>query len=444
MFRGNRYEIDELSQEEQISQMLNMSPNYSKDKNYIIDMLKRYHRIFAHLMDRNLKKSMKHSEKNLFSLCDLTYKIKTLKNNVVNSFLLKIYFTDDHSIPMIFRKIDNKLSITLVNKTYQNMGGQYIEFIFNNGNKIDANLLVNDNKLTTEDFYLKLFRACDNFCVLGVISRGQKEFNCFVKEPEAAIKFILSTKDFTMEKLIELRNNEHKFHLSWPYDTLKTRQIYLDSIIVDKRKHIKMDKFASATLDRIEEKFNVYAMNKRFRKLLKEGLQVTEAILSAYGAVEDSKNAFTKYLSLETLIYKYDDIYNYMFQLKKTEQLEKAAKIKEIYYRNAFIELDSKDIEGYRNDFTFISEQLREQAAVKLLKESLLSVNINDRLNLIDKTLSIYPNFSEAYFLKGDLLLNDGKNNEAIKYYKEAQKLKPLNKQYKEAEQLARERGLNV
>ena len=426
--KNSTFKLDALSQEAQFSQILNLSPNCSDDKNLLGDMMDRYLRIFQDLSDATFKKSMVQSMEHLRNPHKLQKKIEDLQNNTVNSFLLNIFFSDDHTLPLIFRKIEDKVSVILVNKIHHEIGGQYVEFIFNEKNRDFSKLLNPEPKITTDEFYLNFCKACDNFCVLGLVSGGQKDFNCFVKEPEAALKFLFSTKDFSPKAYLKLREGEENFHPKWPLDTLKTRHLYLESLLEDK----------ADPLHTLEEKLKVYSMNKTFRKLLKEGSSVSTAIKLAFAPSSDLQ-AFKKNLSLETLVRSYQEIHKFLSQSSNPCLSKTIEDIKDIYDKEYYVEFDKKLFEKLDKDFTFISGQLRENAGIKLRQKALATFEIKERIDYLDKALSLNPKFAEGYCLKGDLKLDKENNQESLQYYRKAQELMPLNRKYKERENLAKD-----
>lgn len=427
-------QLDTLSQYEQWSQILNLSSNYSDDKNYLINMIGHLSNIFKNLTDNDFKKSIYDSMESIKTPNILSEKIKSLENNKVNSFLLTIAFSWDHSIPVIFRKVENKISATIVNKTFKDIGGQYIEFLFNDVRTIEKLLSESNSKIRTEDLYMKFFKECTNFCVLGINSKGQKEFNCFLKEPEAAVKFLLSTRDFTIENLIRLRNPEINFHPKWPCETTKTRRMFLDDILQQNNED-------QVLKEKLEYTFNIYEMNKNFRRYLKDGARVSYAINNSFPSnCNDIEKTFVSFLTTETIMKYGREIYEHLSCLNNKEILYDFNQIVSITSQNAYVAVDPEYLKKLKNTYTFVARQLREKVANALRQNATEGgIEIKEKLKLIDKSLSIYPKFSEALCLKGDLLLNKQNNHAAIKNYRTASELKPLNEKYKERINFANE-----
>jgi tetratricopeptide (TPR) repeat protein len=214
--------------------------------------------------------------------------LRNLKNNKSDSFVIKSLYSYDHAFSAVVRKIDNDYSFTVVNK-----GGrmphrkQFEEFIIK-PERLDnmlKELNQRNQKVSIEDIYLTIQAGASKRIPLNISSKNQKVGNCYIKEPENAIKFAYTTRKFSKENLEALRSNAPNkvFKPKWGVETGGVHRLFVEQI---RRENPQIE-------SQLNNELNAYYKNKRYRSLLKEGepnLKSFEMGFNVYRTHDNLKN----------------------------------------------------------------------------------------------------------------------------------------------------------
>jgi hypothetical protein len=167
-----------------------------------------------------------------------------LKANDLHSFaIFPIRSYGIHMFSGCVRKMDHSYSVTLVNKENEPLYyDQYEEFIYNDRKKLAHNLKLTGlffvNSYRTKDVYALFKESANAHYKLNITSARQKTGNCFVKEPEASIKYAYSTRNFSVEDLKNLRTTHKNFRPKWGIPTIELHKRYVLEV-ANQNPHLK-------------------------------------------------------------------------------------------------------------------------------------------------------------------------------------------------------------
>lgn len=285
--------LDELKvnpiKDEDLLQQIDLVLNFDKNRGNHIDKIKNlfrmYNKILKDYTSRDFKLSLLESEIYLNSIelkGTVPYvspyileksALNSLKKDDANSFLIIPVHSNCHTFSVVVRRIEEGFSATVVNrdneaenyrKSDERYYGQFEEYLFKEKNTDKLLEVLNGPRLSdpviadTNSIYQNFRKQCDKRFMLNIQSRVQVKGNCFIKEPESAIQFAFSTRNFSTKKLKDLRTSTIKFKPKWEPSTKEIRRRYIECQIED-NPHLK---------DQIENKYNKYIKEKMDRVIV--------------------------------------------------------------------------------------------------------------------------------------------------------------------------------
>jgi hypothetical protein len=112
-------------------------------------------------------------------------------------------------------------------------------------------------KLSNSEIYDMFEAYSDDKFQLNIISRDQKDGNCYVKEPEKAIKYALYTSNFSQQMLQKLRDPKSPVLTpKWPIPTEEVHRNYVSQLIEENPERAQQ----------LSEKLETYLKYKNFSK----------------------------------------------------------------------------------------------------------------------------------------------------------------------------------
>lgn len=244
--------ISKRSLVNQVDCILSLDANNSNDHTKVSELFTTYNKILNDKTTPEFQNSLNESKdcikSSLWSGSKIyEEKVNSLKKNKPQSFLVVPISSTNHLFCALVRKNHEGFSATLVNASKGGRRGDdrgdrvgYEEYIFhqdNLPNLIKAFTKTNMHQsgfsaLTNEEIYKLFEQLSDKRFPLNVVSRDQKDGNCYIKEPEKAIKFALATSNFSHGNLLALRNpNQVAFKPKWPLQTEEVHRRYINELI---------------------------------------------------------------------------------------------------------------------------------------------------------------------------------------------------------------------
>lgn len=255
--------------------ILNLDANNNNDHRKVSELFSTYGKILQDYTSPEFRKSMEISknciEESIRRGNDVyDDKIMDLKINNPQSFLIIPICTNNHLFCSLVRKNDDGISSTLINASSGGRRGDdrgthvaYEEYIFkmdNIGKFVQILYKVNMHlnfRISNYKVYDLFENKADEKHALNVFSRDQKDGNCYVKEPEKAIKYAIATSDFSQKKLRSLRYlNKDYFKPKWPIATKEVHRRYIAWLIAG-NPQLK---------DELSSRFSKYLEYKNFGK----------------------------------------------------------------------------------------------------------------------------------------------------------------------------------
>jgi hypothetical protein len=241
----------------QVNCILSLDRNRQTDYRNVSELFDTYNKVLADKSDGDFKNSIKKSKESFEKQCfgDSAvhkYEIEALEKNNASSFLIVPLVSTNHLFCAVVRKTDEGFSATLVNASKGGRRGDdrgsyvgYQEYVFANGNEVKLLDIFEKlkhgfgilSRVTNEGIYKMFENAKDTGYPLNIVSRDQKDGNCYVKEPEKAIKFALDTSNLSLENIKNLRNlNKKAYTPKWPMSSREVHDRYIKQLIKENPK----------------------------------------------------------------------------------------------------------------------------------------------------------------------------------------------------------------
>lgn len=235
----------------QVNCVLSLDRNRQSNYRNVSDLFETYNYILRNETTPGFKNSIEDSKSCFVAQCNgygasVNDKIKALHKDVSDSFLIIPLLSNKHLLCAVVRKNNEGYSATLVNSSRGGRRGDdrgdhvaYEEYLFakqNVAKLIDAINLTKhsweySSKLSTNQIYDVYKCYSDKKYPLYVVSRDQKDGNCYVKEVEKAIKYALATSHFTKDQFMDLRQPTNGvFKPKWPISTEAVHKRYVDKL----------------------------------------------------------------------------------------------------------------------------------------------------------------------------------------------------------------------
>lgn len=260
-----------------VHQVLNLNSNMYQENKNISDLFMFYGKILSRRTSREFFDSMKKTWDVLNNPRNNLVALKSLKHNCSDSFLIMPLKAYNHMFATVARKIGEDYSFTIVNKGYRMPSRSMYEEYCVPKSKLES--LVKAIKegmgeFPVESFYKEFEKHSTAKYKLNVASRIQKTGNCFVKEPETAIKFAFSTRNFCSSDYMKIRSHDfaRAFRPKWGMSTFNMHSLFVKEVIKD-NPHAK---------NYFEEKLQIYQQNKTYHKYLKDGKDNEESFRKAF------------------------------------------------------------------------------------------------------------------------------------------------------------------
>lgn len=400
-----------------VHQVLNKNSNMYQENNNISDLFKFYGKTLSIRTSKEFSDSMKKTWDIFKNTQNRIVAFKSLKQDRVNSFLIMPLKAYNHMFAAVIRRKGDDYSFTIVNKGYRMPNrSKYEEFIVPKSN-INQILKVIENgmgEFAVESFYTEFEKYSSEKYKLNIVSKNQKSGNCFIKEPETAIKFAYATRNFSENDFKIVRQNDlsNIFIPKWGVPTSDMHKLFVKEVQKDN---------PNATVQ-LEGKLQIYLQNKSYRGYLKKGKDNIQSFQDAFyplnkSILSNNEDPCIKLLAnvnmdtirqhtpkIHALVKKTgsQELYKTFFTLLELSTNEDI----DIYFdrRENFSELTKKisDIEKYFP--IFADEVKREFHLYYLIKSNGLFENKKDcekALSYAQKANNLYPYNARAHFYEG-------------------------------------------
>lgn len=432
-----------------IQQVLNSRLNTYQEFKNINDLFRIYKNVLKSRTSPEFELSMQRSENSVIELDIKKSSIEQLIPNNLDSFLIIPILSRGHLFSAVIRNRDNDFVVTVVNKGSREPNcPQFVEYTMKKEKLFEVlKTLAEHPHIPIPAVYKELGRNSLKAYGLKIFNRSQKIGNCFIKEPENAIKFALATRKFSAGQFESLRKVPQK--IKWDIPTIEIHKQFVDE-------HCKENKSLSNML---KAEFKAYATNKTFRKALKDNIP-EKALVIAFDPKNTTEN-LSKPERIKTLL----ENVNYDSVLQKGSQLMRlATHTSDASYINLFKELIStagktRDMmlsldrrEQFENllamfvngdsflvktknlleksskYFPNVASQVKMDYHISYLSagvNSLIRENYKDALTKLDFAIDMYAFNSPAYLFKGITYLSQNNKEKALENINHALKLKP-------------------
>lgn len=300
-----------------LEMILSLSSNRDNSIEKVDDLFKLYYKMDELNYSDNFKKSLKNSLTCLKKPNNVKNTLQQLKNSTSDSFLIVPLIGRGHAWSALIRKNDEGFSVTIINKGGRFFHHTYEEYIFENkniSNLVECLDLAAYEKATVfntldiEDVYRNFEEKSDNMYKWGLHTSNQKTGNCFIKNPQAAIKFAYATSNYSPEDLKKFRISEEKPPVKWKDKSVKDVHILFANKLKEKNPDI-------AHL--VDIHLTSYIQNKDFRQNLKSGKNIFDSLEQAFdpqsSLLEDTYS--TKLIKLLSNVNSYS-FNNYLKELE--------------------------------------------------------------------------------------------------------------------------------
>jgi hypothetical protein len=267
-----------------IQQVLNVHSNGSNEKENICDLFKTYANLIKESKKSNATLPLERSEISFRDKHTLKMHVKSLENNNPQSFLIMPLYSNNHMFATVIRKRGDKFVSTIVNKGDRpSMRGQFVEHTLSESGieELINDLHNNMGEKATRTIYSIFNKHSDSHRILNMYSRDQKVGNCYIKEPENAIKYALATMDFTNEQFDDLFQNKIHFKPKWDELTVNTHRRLVEDVA---KEHPNM-------IPVLQSEMYVYEINKQFREAVEKNVLI----------LPEKINEFLPYVNIDTL-----------------------------------------------------------------------------------------------------------------------------------------------
>lgn len=361
--------------------------------------------------------------------------VSSLIPNKSDSFLIMPIGTQGHMFAGVVRRLYNKkFSLTVVNKGARAFNPMYKEFVLNE-EKIHE-FIHNFSKMTKSisATYEALQKSSVSSNGLPFKSSEQKIGNCFIKEPETAIKFAV----FTSGEIKKLDKNK-KLTPKWPVPTEEMHTLFI--------KELKKLRPEAAPLLAIE--LETYQKNKQFRELIKTGSDPMNALSLSFNngqkLATNSPNqikTLLKKINADTLRTNSDAVTQivestgdkeYINKYKKMESLSNlgnayismpgtvefiSGMVDLLTWKQSFRQRVTNTVKTCQEDFPQVVDSIKHDYHAGYLAQ-INSFGVifhnNKTMKRLDDAIELYPENHKAHFVRGVLIYAKGDLEKGLK-----------------------------
>lgn len=396
-----------------VQQVLNGRLNVLQEFRNVSDLFRIYGNVLRDRLPPDFNTSLKTSEKALFNFDYQREAVSNLKSNNPNSFLIVPISSYGHMFAANIRKRGDEFAVTVVNKGARGHRQQFEEYNMKeeNVNKIlEAIILKTDYKI--EQIYQAFDRYSNSHHTLGIQNTNQKVGNCFIKEPENAIKFAVATRNLSNEDFEKIRFNmfdfnRKNFKVKWDISTAEIHGQFVKEVMREN----------PAIAPMLASEFKTYAENKQFREMLQANTDLVESLSSAYDPKGDTYNMESPDRLKKLLSHiNYDTLMQNGGEIRRLAQSTQDSDYFDIYNRTRYYAENSKN---FFSEFAGIENLFNLPKLFNLNPVPSLEEKIKQNLDL---TEPYFPNvvnqvkldYHSAFFMSGTSLAMKGRFDEAL------------------------------
>jgi hypothetical protein len=430
-------------------QVLNRKINFFQEEDNIKELFRVYANAYKENYSLEYYNSMEKSRDTYKKSDSLPLALKKLKDDEASSFLIVPIEAKGHMFAAVVRKINNEYSVVVVNKGSRGDNHKFEEYIMSYQKMISTFEKLTDNP-KIESIYDYFKANSRKKFILPIAAKNQKVGNCFIKEPENAIKFATTTANYSTSDFENLRQVKIKMKLGWPTGAKSAHSKFINQLIKD---YPNLKEILNSEL-------KIYLANKAFRNYLNLNMDPKEAVILAYSSLEDTKGLDTntkvkellKYVTLDTIIQSNKEFNKFSKKLFNNKEAKKLSSDLKYYFKISngllhslvFYEgmLNFTKLFGRKKTFKgklvenlnigekylpLATMQLRYDfhAVYLMLGASFGVSNFNKKALLnLNAAEMLYKNNGDLKLYKGLLFLNAGKLKIGVDYLKEAITLK--------------------
>lgn len=273
----NSLTYDERRMIDMTHQLLNQAPNIYEEEKNISDLMRVYAEVFSDIVSPKVLKSINKSKEIYEHPGRTETLLLSLEKNNAESFLVIPLSANNHMFAAVVRKDESGFRATVVNKSVRDpkTRSKFEDYQLNPTKAVGLFKTLSENwlELDVEQIY-KHFDSFSNrkVSMWNVIASEQKSNNCFIKEPENALKFAMATRNFSSDDFNLLRMGKKEFKPKWDLSTDLTHQKFTDKVRSEFPKISKL----------LNTEYNIYSSNKKFRELLKSGISPENSLIKAF------------------------------------------------------------------------------------------------------------------------------------------------------------------
>ena len=384
-----------------VHQVLNNHSNFSEERNNIRNLIVTYEKLLCK-NDVTLSNSLNKSVEALKDQNKTIQCLSELQLNNSKSFLIMPLMSYDHVFSSVWRKIDEGFSAIIVNKGGRPFSSQFIEYHMDeyHANKLINHLVSSFGQKSIPSIYQDFSKNSAFTYKLNIMSKDQKVGNCFIKEPENAIKFSFATKNFTKQDFENLRQGKSQFYSKWDALTVDMHKAFITQIALE-----------NPNLQTIlSNEYSLYSKNKKFREEIESGKSVEDSLMSAFNKIDISElNKDTlsrRNIASKIKTYFKEDVHK-TTALNNILRFNNANFNTQRYVNNPQEAVDT--LERLGKDFPNAIRQIKFEAQSAFFSNACYCLNMNKTnkifgekaLNCINTAINLYPYYFNTHATKG-------------------------------------------
>lgn len=403
-------------------QILNSRINIFEEHENLDELFKIYNKVLNNYINEATEESLDSSKKSLLDNDLQKLFVIKLKPNESDSFLIVPIIASGHMFAGVIRKYDDLYSLIVVNKANKFKDSKHVEYLFTKDGIILMLDTVLNAKFSVPKIYSKLkLNSLDHYN-LSIESREQKLGNCFIKEPENAIKFAVATSNGDINSLKKYRDSKVINKIKWPISTTESHKGFIEELV---REYPQFK-------DELINELDIYVTNKAYRKYLTQGYENKTAFLKFFSPIHKKQaNSFNditpefikecmKKLNYDTLCQNPKQI---MELIENTNDTEYINKFKELYKLNLLSELyvsmpkTLENIYKIVNLFSFSKTSLKKRFinGIRLNEESFPNITSKIKYDVHSGLVSI-TTLNSLFFRPQKLLKRLNESIELVPY----------------------------
>jgi tetratricopeptide (TPR) repeat protein len=399
----------------------------------------------------NSKNLSQKSAESVREVVDWEQELHHLKPNNRDSFFIIPVYTQWHLFASLIRSENSQdYSVMLINKGERAGEKIFKEYIVEKNNILETLRGLSLYHPSVKDAYRFLEKVSKSSYGLNVKAGNQKVGNCFIKEPELAIRYAYASRNLNDKDVEDLRAGKLFFRPKWNYSLLDLRESLAVEII---KKYPKTEKAILENLKRYKE-------NKIFRKYLDESLGESRSLFWAFdksnkmdSVTEEEKiKELLKNVNLNTLTKYSGELVN-LAQKTADEEMVKTLKdmkyysslnkIYTYYYdfhervadyficlgrKKSFYENIEDTFKKGEKHFPILTRQMKLDYHLGFFLSATINRengNLDRAIERFTRSINLYPHNADVYAGRGFSYEIQKDYKKAIDDYKKALALKP-------------------